>query len=442
VPTATPDPGVQCTQNFDGVTAPALPPGWTASNQGAPPDNGIKWITTTIVADTPPNDAFVDDQNGVTDKYLISTSIVVGSAGPQLTFRNNFNTEMSSGVFWDGGVLEVSSPNINGGAFTDITDPAVGGNFVSGGYTGEIDGSSSNPLAGRLAWSGNSGGYITTVANLGQNMNGQTIKLRWRMGSDLFAAAPGWRVDTFVVIGASCPPVSPTPTPVPTATPTVTPTPAPTATPTVTPTPVPTATPDPGVQCTQNFDGVTAPALPPGWTASNQGAPPDNGIKWITTTIVADTPPNDAFVDDQNGVSDKYLVSRSIVVSSPNAQLTFRNNFNTEMSSGVFWDGGVLEVSSPNINGGAFTDITDPVVGGSFVSGGYTGEIDSTASNPLAGRLAWSGNSGGYITTVANLGPNVNGQTIKLRWRMGTDLFSSAPGWRVDTLVFTSASCP
>ena len=192
----------------------------------------------------------------------------------------------------------------------------------------------------------------------------------------------------------------------------------------------------------ENFDSVTAPNLPTGWTATNQGAPPDNGVKWITVTSVSDTAPNNAFVDDQNGVTDKYLVSRNIIVSSASAQLTFRNNFNTEMSSGIFWDGGVLEVSSPNINGGTFTDITDPAVGGSFVSGGYTGEIDGTASNPLAGRMAWSGNSGGYITTVANLGPNVNGQTIKLRWRMGTDLFSAAPGWRIDSLVFTGASCP
>jgi hypothetical protein len=163
---------------------------------------------------------------------------------------------------------------------------------------------------------------------------------------------------------------------------------------------------------------------------------------WVTSTVNPDTAPEDAFVDDQNGVSDKYLISRSIIVSSASAQLTFRNNFDTEMSSGVFWDGGVLEVSSPNINGAAFTDITDPAVGGSFVSGGYTGEIDGAASNPLGGRMAWSGNSGGYITTVVNLGPNVNGQTIKLRWRMGTDLFSAAPGWRIDSLVFTGAGCP
>ena len=30
-------------------------------------------------------------------------------------------------------------------------------------------------------------------------------------------------------------------------------------------------------------------------------------------------------------------------------------------------------------------------------------------------------NSGGYINTVVNLGPNVTGHTIKLRFRMGTD---------------------
>ena len=162
---------------------------------------------------------------------------------------------------------------------------------------------------------------------------------------------------------------------------------------------------------------------------------------WVTTTTMPDTPPNAAFVPDQDGISDKYLDSRPITVNSATAQISFRNNFNTEMSGGIFWDGGVLEVSSPNINGGAFTDVTDPAVGGSFVSGDYTGEIDGTANNPLAGRRAWSGNSGGYINSVANLGPNVNGQTIKLRWRFGTDEAVSAPGQWIDTISITGASC-
>jgi hypothetical protein len=54
----------------------------------------------------------------------------------------------------------------------------------------------------------------------------------------------------------------------------------------------------------------------------------------------------------------------------------------------------------------------------------------------------WSGNSGGYINTVVNLGPNVNGQTIKLRFRMGTDEAMARPGWRIDTISIVGGSCP
>ena len=102
----------------------------------------------------------------------------------------------------------------------------------------------------------------------------------------------------------------------------------------------------------------------------------------------------------------------------------------------------MLEVSSPNINGGAFTDITDPAVGGNFVTGGYVGVISNCCGSALAGRMAWSGDSGGYINTVANLGPNVTGQTIKLRFRMGSDSSVNMPGWFVDNVVVTSTDCP
>jgi len=163
---------------------------------------------------------------------------------------------------------------------------------------------------------------------------------------------------------------------------------------------------------------------------------------WVTSTTTPDTAPNDAFIPDQDSISDKVLITPDIFITSASGVLSFRNNFDTEFSDGVYWDGGVLEVSSPNINGGAFTDILDPAVGGSFVSGGYTGRIDNTANNPLADRMAWSGNSGGYIDTVVNLGPNVSGQTIKLRFRMGTDEAVSAPGWRIDTLKVAEGVCP
>jgi hypothetical protein len=104
-------------------------------------------------------------------------------------------------MFWDGYVLEVSTDG--GSSYNDIID--AGGVFVSGPYTGEIDGTGGNPLAGRMAWSGNSGGYIDTVINLPASFKGQTIKLRFRMGTDEAVAAPGVRIDNFSMTGGSCP---------------------------------------------------------------------------------------------------------------------------------------------------------------------------------------------------------------------------------------------
>ena len=61
-----------------------------------------------------------------------------------MSFRNNYALEPVAGGanYFDGGVLEVSSPNINSGAFTDVTNAAVGGSFVSGtgnAWTGMAD---------------------------------------------------------------------------------------------------------------------------------------------------------------------------------------------------------------------------------------------------------------------------------------------------------------
>ena len=56
--------------------------------------------------------------------------------------------------------------------------------------------------------------------------------------------------------------------------------------------------------------------------------------------------------------------------------------------------------------------------------------------------MAWSGNSGGYINTIANLGPNIVGQPIKLRFRMGSDSTVGMPGWRIDGVAVTVADCP
>jgi hypothetical protein len=251
------------------------------------------------------------------------------------------------------------------------------------------------------------------------------------------------------------PPASPTPTPgggTPTPPPPGTPSPTPpgggTPTPTPpgggtpTPTPPPPASPTPSPPsgpCTENFDGVTAPTLPAGWTANNAEGP---APFWVTSVSQPFSPANCAFVPDAGLITDKRLDSKPIIIGS-GAVLSFKNNYNTEYDpppAETFWDGWVLEVSTDD--GATYRDFLDPLVGGSCVSGCYTGVITGIANNPIADRLAWCGNSGGYIDTVINLGSILNGQTIRLRFRIGTDEKLAAPGVRVDDIVITNASCP
>jgi hypothetical protein len=192
----------------------------------------------------------------------------------------------------------------------------------------------------------------------------------------------------------------------------------------------------------ENFDGVIAPTLPAGWMATNAAGP---GPLWVTSVIDPDTAPNDAFVEASAAIpdkffeKDKYLETLPIAINSASAEVHFRNNFDFEFSDHIYRNGGVLEVS---INGGDFNDITDPAVGGTFVSGGYTGEISSEEGNPLAGRMAWSGNSGGYIDTAIRLGASVNGQTIKLRFRVGTGKAAGVARWRMDTMSLEACPSP
>jgi autotransporter-associated beta strand protein len=177
---------------------------------------------------------------------------------------------------------------------------------------------------------------------------------------------------------------------------------------------------------TENFDGVTAPTLPAGWTTAAGGGQ----SAWVTTTAQRDTLPNSAFSTDAATVGSNELVSTAISVTSSNAQLSFRNYYNTEAG----WDGGVLEIK---IGAGAFTDII--TAGGSFVSGGYNGTLGS--GNPLAGRDAWTGNSSGFITTAVNLPASAAGQTVQFRWRCATDSSVAGSGWWVDTISFSERVC-
>ncbi len=194
----------------------------------------------------------------------------------------------------------------------------------------------------------------------------------------------------------------------------------------------------------QNFDGVTAPSLPTGWSSVVS----DSQTNWITVSGTYDTSPNAAFANDLPNAGVAYLYSPVVPIASTNAQLSFRQNYNTEYGATgagnklvyYYYDGGDLQIS---IGGGSYEDIIG--AGGTFVSGGYNSTIYFGYGNPLGNSNAWAGNSGGWITTVIDLPAAAAGQNVQFRWAFGTDNGNSYPctGWYVDTasLHDESASC-
>lgn len=187
----------------------------------------------------------------------------------------------------------------------------------------------------------------------------------------------------------------------------------------------------------ENFDGLIPPALPGNWFATNALGPPP---LWVTSNAglpspPADTPPNAAFIDDPTVLSDKRLDSLTLSFFKTASQtLTFRHNFNLEASDtdpNIGFDGAVLEMSTDD--GNTFQDVL--AAGGRFTEGGYNCTISTDRGSPIAGRQAWSGNSGGFITTVVHA-PSASPFT-RFRWRMASDNSGSGEGWRVDTVTIT-----
>ena len=179
-------------ENFDGVTPPALPIGWTTATTGAA---NTVWTTVTTPIVDAVNGAFAPDVIVVTDSSLDSVAIPIANVAAQISFKHNYDLEST----FDGGVLEIK---IGAGAFADII--TAGGSFVQGGYTAVISTGFSSPIGGRSAWSGTAAGVVTTV-NLPASAAGQSVQFRWRLGCDSSVARTGWTIDTVRVSdGFSC----------------------------------------------------------------------------------------------------------------------------------------------------------------------------------------------------------------------------------------------
>ncbi len=166
------------------VAGATIPATWTTT---APLGN--VWTVVNTASHSAPNSFFATNLPADGDERLETTTAIALPANsyPKLSFWHRFNTEDG----WDGGVVEISN---NGGAtWTDL-----GANMISGGYNGGLGVSPNNPLGGRPAFTGTTAAFQQTIVNLSQ-WAGQSVKIRFRFGSDNNTAGPtnptGWWVD-------------------------------------------------------------------------------------------------------------------------------------------------------------------------------------------------------------------------------------------------------
>lgn len=177
---------------------PFIPPDWDEEL-----GTGPSWISSTEDAADGARAARVESPGNVGQSILQSPEVMLGDDGGLLSFSHSYSLENR----FDGGVLEVS---LDGGPWIDLPG-AEEGVTVTGGYDNFISSDSGSPIGGRFAWTGGSGGFRTTTAELPDAWAGSTARFRWVLATDSSQGGGYWAVDavTFSTETISCTPFRP-----------------------------------------------------------------------------------------------------------------------------------------------------------------------------------------------------------------------------------------
>ncbi len=161
-------------------------------------EGGTNWTATavtnsnlwTLQGNNPNGGAnawFVPNVGAVSLQTLSLNEAFPVGASSKIALWHAYNTEIG----YDGGIIEAST---DGG----ITWADLGPMMIENGYDITLNNNFENPIGGRPAFSGSSGGYIKTVINL-SSLAGQYVKIRFRFGSDSGVGGIGWYVDDIYV---------------------------------------------------------------------------------------------------------------------------------------------------------------------------------------------------------------------------------------------------
>jgi bacillolysin len=138
-----------------------------------------------------------DDPDVVSDTFIRMTNAAAIPADAYLHFSHAFGFEDDSLDAYDGGVLEYSTAGA-GGPWTDAGSLFAGPGGANG-YTGLISSNWGNPLGGQPAFVRESNGYGSSRATL-SSLAGQSVRFRWRIGSDISYGDYGWFLDDIRIV--------------------------------------------------------------------------------------------------------------------------------------------------------------------------------------------------------------------------------------------------
>jgi len=175
----------------DGFEARLATPWTLTSAAGA-----TQW---SLTADASHNHAwFGKDATTPTDSRLVSPALQVSPTQPfVVAFSHAYDLEGDSDALFDGGVIEVSTDG--GATWRDVSEFGI-----DPGYVGALFVGSGNPIEGRPAFSATSPDFPAlrpVTLDFGTQLAGQSVQLRFRLGSDSSEAFSGWTIDDVVVSG-------------------------------------------------------------------------------------------------------------------------------------------------------------------------------------------------------------------------------------------------